>query len=52
MIKPRKSRRKADLLLAGYLLGLFFDPEGGGTVILRHIGKIFYTNNVMGHVVA
>jgi hypothetical protein len=26
------------LLIAGFLLGLFFDPEDGGNVFLQNIG--------------
>jgi hypothetical protein len=32
----------------GYLLDLFFDPEDGGTVILRDIGKICWTTQSHG----
>jgi hypothetical protein len=35
-----KVKRRCHLLLAGFLLGFFFDPEEEGDVLLRNIGYI------------
>jgi hypothetical protein len=35
-------RSETGLLQAAYLLGLFYDPEGAGSTLLRNVGVIFY----------
>jgi hypothetical protein len=35
-------RLEIALLRAGNLLGLFYDPEGAGSVLLRNVGVMFY----------